>query len=143
MNWNKFRLNLPDQYPLKPPTAVWLTDVAHPNIVPNVSGAVCVSLLGEDWRPNLSLVSILNAFYYLLADPNPNNVFDHPTCRKAAEVCKKYGFPKMARLHGGEADDLVTYRIVPATRVIRPIDQAAARDVMRFKVSRRRSRVKR
>ncbi len=93
VSWQRFRLELPREYPLKPPIVIWMTDISHPNIVTNIPGAVCNSLLGEDWKPNLRLVSVVNALYFLLSDPNPNNVFDHKSCLKAAEICRKYNFP--------------------------------------------------
>lgn len=126
VSWNKFNMDLPAEYPLRPPTVTWLADVSHPNIVPNVPSAVCVSILGNQWKPTLGLASVINSCYYLLADPNPNNAFDHPRCLKAAEVCRKYGFPKMA-------EDFVTFRIQRRARA------RARGDVMRFKVPKRRS----
>lgn len=133
--WNRFRLELPDEYPLKPPTATWLSSVAHPNIVPNIQNAVCVSIIGENWRPDLKIVSVVNSLYYLLSDPNPDNVFDHPTCLKAAHICRQHGFPRMKKKAAGTAaaDDTVRFNIVPVPQVAqRP--QASASDVVRFRI---------
>ncbi|MEM2225775.1 MAG: ubiquitin-conjugating enzyme E2, partial [Candidatus Bathyarchaeia archaeon] len=58
VKWNKFRMELPMEYPLKPPTVTWLTEIPHPNIVPGIPGAVCVSVLGEGWNPKLGLVTV-------------------------------------------------------------------------------------
>ena len=134
VDWNRFRLELPEEYPLKPPRTMWLSDVSHPNIVPKIMNAVCVSILGENWRPDLKLVSVVNALYYLLSDPNPDNVFDHPNCLKAASVCRSYGFPKMAkRRTTAQENDVVRFHIVP-------IPQAPSReqeppgDVIRFRI---------
>jgi len=136
-DWNRFRLELPDEYPLKPPTAMWLSDIAHPNIVPKIMNAVCVSILGENWRPDLKLVSVVNALYYLLSDPNPDNVFDHPNCLKAASVCRSYGFPKMSkRKSPAQEGDVLRFTIVP-------VPQAPSRetippgDVIRFRIPER------
>jgi len=104
--WNRFHVEMPTDYPLRPPSVTWLSDVSHPNIVPNVPGAVCVSILGGAWRPSLSLVSVINSLYYVLADPNPNSAFDHPRCLRAAEVCRKHGFPKMVE------PDMVSFKVV-------------------------------
>ena len=136
-DWNRFRLELPEEYPLKPPTAMWLTDISHPNIVPKVLNAVCVSILGENWRPDLKLVSVVNALYYLLSDPNPGNVFDHPGCLKAATVCRSYGFPKMTkRKPGTEQDDLLRFNIVPIPRAARARTEPP-RDIVRFRIPER------
>lgn len=117
-NWNRFRLELPAEYPLKPPVATWLTDISHPNIVTNIPNAVCVSILGEKWDPRLRLISVVNALHYLLSDPNPQNVFNHPRALKAANICRSYGFPRMTKnTPKKEVDDILRFRIVPIPRM--------------------------
>ena len=134
VDWNRFRLELPEEYPLKPPKAMWLSDVSHPNIVPKVMNAVCVSILGENWRPDLKLVSVVNALYYLLSDPNPDNVFDHPNCLKAASVCRSYGFPKMTkRKTAMQQGDLLRFNIVPIPQA-RPTESTPPGDVIHFRI---------
>jgi hypothetical protein len=134
VDWNRFRLELPDEYPLKPPRAMWLSDISHPNIVPKVMNAVCVSILGENWRPDLKLVSVVNALYYLLSDPNPENVFDHPNCLKAASVCRSYGFPRMVkRKTTTQQGDLLRFNIVPVPREPRR-ETTPPGDVIRFRI---------
>ena len=133
-DWNRFRLELPDEYPVKPPKAMWLSDISHPNIVPKVMNAVCVSIIGENWRPDLKLVSVVNALYYLLSDPNPDNVFDHPNCLKAASVCRSYGFPKMTkRKTATQQGDVVRFSIVPVPQT-RPREPVPTGDVIRFRI---------
>ncbi|MGQ9543282.1 MAG: ubiquitin-conjugating enzyme E2 [Candidatus Bathyarchaeia archaeon] len=117
VQWQRFRFELPSEYPLKPPLVTWLTDIGHPNIVPNIPGAVCVSIIGENWRPSLKLVSVVNALYYLLSDPNPDNVFDHPRCLEAAKVCSEYGFPKMRRGRGTLESDTAKFNVIPVPTV--------------------------
>ena len=134
VDWNRFRLELPEEYPLKPPKAMWLSDISHPNIVPKVMNAVCVSILGENWRPDLKIVSVVNALYYLLSDPNPDNVFDHPNCLKAASVCRSYGFPKMAkRKTTTQQNDLLRFNIVPVPQAQQRAPTPTG-DVIRFRI---------
>ena len=134
VDWNRFRLELPEEYPLKPPKAMWLSEVSHPNIVPKIMNAVCVSILGENWRPDLKLVSVVNALYYLLSDPNPDNVFDHPNCLKAASVCRSYGFPKMTkRKTAMQQGDLLRFNIVPIPQA-RPRESTPPGDVIHFRI---------
>lgn len=136
-DWNRFRLELPDEYPLKPPMAMWLSDIAHPNIVPKVMNAVCVSILGENWRPDLKLVSVVNALYYLLSDPNPDNVFDHPNCLKAASVCRSYGFPRMSkRKTPAQQGDVLRFTIVPVPQAP-STHTTPPEDVIRFRIPER------
>lgn len=129
VNWHRFRLELLNEYPIKPPIVTWLTEISHPNIVPNIPGAVCVSILGESWKPNLRLASVINALYYLLSDPNPTNVFDHPNCLKAAEVCRKYGFPKMGERKVKEETAHVNVIPIPASCLTEKRDE-----ILRFKI---------
>ncbi len=138
-NWHRFRLDLPPEYPLKPPVATWLTEISHPNIVPKIPNAVCVSVLGEKWDPRLKLISVVNSLHYLLTDPNPQNVFDNPSALKAANVCRSYGFPKMAKPKvKKESDDIVRFNIVPVPRTsTTPSDPG---DVIRFNLPGRKYR---
>jgi len=135
VKWHKFRLELPSEYPIKPPVAIWLTQIPHPNIVPNVPGAVCVSVLGEAWNPTLRLASVINALYYLLSDPNPNNVFDHPECLKAAAVCRRYGFPTMGGKEKERKAEKLEFNVIPIPEAQK---QPAGSEVLRFRVLDRR-----
>jgi hypothetical protein len=139
-DWNRFRLDIPLEYPLKPPVATWLTEISHPNIVPNVPNAVCVSILGDKWDPRLKLISVVNALHYLLTDPNPQNVFDHPRALKAATVCRSHGFPKMTKAKKSESTttDTVRFNIVPIPRLL--IQRAAPSDIIRFRIPGRDNR---
>ena len=139
-NWNRFRLDLPSEYPLKPPVATWLTEISHPNIVPNIPNAVCVSILGEKWDPRLKLISVVNALHYLLTDPNPQSVFDNPRALKAATVCRSYHFPKMANTAPQKSvdDDTVHFRVVPIPRI--PMAPSGPGDVVKFTIPGRERR---
>jgi len=139
-DWNRFRLDVSSEYPLKPPVATWLTEISHPNIVPNVPNAVCVSILGDKWDPRLKLISVVNALHYLLTDPNPQNVFDHPRALKAATVCRSHGFPKMAKVKKSESttNDTVRFNIVPIPRLVAP--RATPSDIIRFRIPGRNDR---
>jgi hypothetical protein len=140
VEWHNFRLALPEEYPLKPPLVTWLTKISHPNIVTQIPGAVCVSILGETWRPDLKIVSVINALYYLLADPNPNNVFDDPKCLEVAKICKKHGFPlykideKEGKEEKEEGADTFRFNIVPIPQTSSIESPAQLDDIVRFRV---------
>jgi len=138
-DWNRFRIELSPDYPLKPPTATWLTDISHPNIVPNIPNAVCVSILGEKWDPRLKLISVVNSLHYLLTYPNPQSVFNHPSALKAANVCRSYGFPKMAKSKPNEPADTVRFNVVPIPRRTASTSLAAG-DIVRFTIPGRERR---
>jgi len=56
--------------------------VYHPNI--DLEGNVCLNILREDWKPVLSISSVLFGLQYLFLDPNP----DDPLNKEAADVLR-------------------------------------------------------
>lgn len=101
IKWHTFRMEVPPVYPYKFPTVTWLTPISHPNIIPNIPGKVCVSILGEKWNPSITLPAVVNALYFLLTDPNPMDTYNPEIegpiaqpCVLAAKVCAKHNFPK-------------------------------------------------
>ena len=55
----------------------------HPNI--DLEGNVCLNILREDWKPVLSVSSIIYGLQYLFLDPN----HDDPLNKEAAAVLKE------------------------------------------------------
>jgi len=87
-------LSLPDQFPIRPPKARFLTRVWHLNVQvqppapeyayldiddPNAPtvlypvGGVCLDILKESWSPALTLKSIFLSIQQLMASPNPDS----------------------------------------------------------------------
>lgn len=77
----KAHLTFPADYPQKPPTMKFISDIWHPNIAKN--GDVCISILhdpGEDkfgyerpeerWLPIHTVETIMVSVISMLADPN-------------------------------------------------------------------------
>uniref|UniRef100_A0A8D3CNM2 NEDD8-conjugating enzyme UBC12 n=1 Tax=Scophthalmus maximus TaxID=52904 RepID=A0A8D3CNM2_SCOMX len=88
-----FRLIIsPDEvgqgYPHDPPKVKCETMVYHPNI--DLEGNVCLNILREDWKPVLTVNSIiyglqylfLNMYIFHIKEPNPED----PLNKEAAEV---------------------------------------------------------
>ncbi|GJQ14020.1 hypothetical protein GpartN1_g5811.t1 [Galdieria partita] len=63
-------LEFSEDYPTKPPICRFNPPLFHPNIFP--SGTVCLSLLdpSKDWKPSVTIKSILFAIQELLGSPN-------------------------------------------------------------------------
>ena len=75
-------INIPQEYPFKPPQMKFITKIYHPNIS-SVTGAICLDILKDAWTPILTLKSSLISLQSLLQSPEPNDPQD-------AEVAKHY-----------------------------------------------------
>ncbi|QDZ20030.1 NEDD8-conjugating enzyme Ubc12 [Chloropicon primus] len=77
-----FSFNMPDTYPHDPPKVKCESPrpVYHPNI--DLEGNVCLNILREDWKPVLSISSVVYGLQFLFLDPNP----DDPLNKDAAKV---------------------------------------------------------
>ena len=60
-----------ENFPSEPPKVYFNPPIFHPNIYP--SGEVCLSILGPDWDPSISLKGILTSIQILLNEPNPSS----------------------------------------------------------------------
>lgn len=78
-----FSITVPEDYPHKPPKVKCNTLIYHPNI--DLQGNVCLNILRQDWKPVLTLSSVLYGLQLLFLEPNP----DDPLNRDAAELLKR------------------------------------------------------
>ena len=62
------QLNCPPEYPLKPPTARFITKIYHCNV--SNEGEVCHEILRDKWSPVLTLAQVLVSIKSLLKNPN-------------------------------------------------------------------------
>jgi ubiquitin-conjugating enzyme E2 I len=67
-------LTFSEDYPAKPPAAVFTPTIFHPNIFPN--GYVCLSILKEDvgWVPAIGIKQVLLGIQELLDTPNFSSI---------------------------------------------------------------------
>jgi len=75
-----FSFKVGQNYPHEPPKVKCDTKVYHPNI--DIEGNVCLNILREDWKPVLTINSIVYGLQYLFLEPNPED----PLNKEAAEV---------------------------------------------------------
>ncbi|EOD16243.1 hypothetical protein EMIHUDRAFT_416101 [Emiliania huxleyi CCMP1516] len=73
-----FKVTVPSAYPHDPPKVQCLTTIYHPNI--DMEGAVCLNILREDWKPVLTIQSVIMGLQFLILEPNP----DDPLNKEAA-----------------------------------------------------------
>ncbi|PFH52425.1 hypothetical protein AMATHDRAFT_84522 [Amanita thiersii Skay4041] len=69
-----FDLTLPQSFPFKPPTVTFTTKIYHPGI--NEEGAICVPVLREEWKPTVTLSSVLAIIQEKLNNPNADDPFE-------------------------------------------------------------------
>jgi len=75
-----FEFKVPSSYPHDAPKVHCETPVYHPNI--DMEGHVCLNILREDWKPVLTIQSIVMGLQFLMCDPNP----DDPLNKEAADA---------------------------------------------------------
>ena len=70
----KFRIDfrVPSDYPLNPPPATFKTRIFHPN-VHFKTGEVCMDILKTAWTPAWTLLSVAQAVWSILAEPNADS----------------------------------------------------------------------
>lgn len=77
-----FSFKVGQGYPHDAPKVKCETKVYHPNI--DLEGNVCLNILREDWKPVLTINSIIYGLQYLFLEPNPED----PLNKDAAEVLR-------------------------------------------------------
>eukprot|EP01097_Dermamoeba_algensis_P001730 TRINITY_DN1650_c0_g1_i3.p1 TRINITY_DN1650_c0_g1~~TRINITY_DN1650_c0_g1_i3.p1 ORF type:complete len:155 (-),score=34.50 TRINITY_DN1650_c0_g1_i3:178-642(-) len=89
----ELQIDVPTEYPFKPPKFTFLTKVYHPNV--KSDGQLCAEMLTPDWSPQLRIQEVLLTVRQMLAEPNPEN----PLEQEIANVYKtnKAKFEKTAK----------------------------------------------
>merc|ERR1712008_400470 len=75
-----FDFKVPKTYPHDPPKVQCETTVFHPNI--DMEGHVCLNILREDWKPVLTIQSVIMGLQFLMGEPNA----DDPLNKEAAAM---------------------------------------------------------
>ena len=75
-----FNFKVGVNYPHEAPKVKCETRVYHPNI--DLEGNVCLNILREDWKPVLTVNSVIYGVQFLFLEPNPED----PLNKEAAEI---------------------------------------------------------
>jgi len=75
-------IDIPNEYPFKPPKILFLTKIYHPNV--KSDGNVCMNIIQEGWSPQHKISDILNTLKTTLTTPDP----DHPLENDIAQLFK-------------------------------------------------------
>jgi len=68
----KLEIDIPTDYPFKPPKVKFLTKIYHPNV--KSDGSFCTEILTtEGWSPQLKIIQVLLTIRQLLSEPNADN----------------------------------------------------------------------
>ncbi|VVT54893.1 uncharacterized protein SAPINGB_P004315 [Magnusiomyces paraingens] len=67
----KFSFAVTPNFPHEPPKVLCTQRIYHPNI--DLQGHVCLNILRQDWKPVLSIDSILVGLQFLFLEPNPTD----------------------------------------------------------------------
>jgi len=78
----ELKINIPEEYPHKPPNIKFLTPMFHPNIYRD--GKICIDILQDKWSPVFDIRTILLSLQSLLTDPN----IDSPANTEASNLYK-------------------------------------------------------
>eukprot|EP00343_Euplotes_focardii_P007421 CAMPEP_0205824322 /NCGR_PEP_ID=MMETSP0206-20130828/20416_1 /ASSEMBLY_ACC=CAM_ASM_000279 /TAXON_ID=36767 /ORGANISM="Euplotes focardii, Strain TN1" /LENGTH=148 /DNA_ID=CAMNT_0053122335 /DNA_START=39 /DNA_END=485 /DNA_ORIENTATION=+ len=74
-------IEIPNEYPFKPPRVKFLTKVYHPNI--KSDGSVCAEILNNNWSPQMKIQEVLLTMSTLLGQPNPDTPLE-------ADIAQQY-----------------------------------------------------
>jgi len=71
----EINIEIPTEYPFRPPVMKFATKIWHPN-VSSASGAICLDTLSTGWSPVLTIKSALLSLQSLLSTPEPKDPQD-------------------------------------------------------------------
>ncbi|KAK7467069.1 hypothetical protein VKT23_004130 [Stygiomarasmius scandens] len=69
-----YTLTLPQNFPFKAPTVTFKTKIYHPGI--NEEGSICVPILRDEWKPSVTLATVLAIIQEKLNNPSADDPFE-------------------------------------------------------------------
>eukprot|EP00775_Hariotina_reticulata_P009112 gene9112-9281_t len=90
-------------YPYDAPKVKCKTKVYHPNI--DLEGNICLNILREDWKPVLSISSVVFGLQFLFLDPNPEDPLNKEAATKFQENPRQFESYVQRSIHYGAQID--------------------------------------
>ena len=84
----KLIIEFTEEYPTKPPSIKFITNMYHPNIY--VDGKICLDILTNQWSPIYDVHAVLTSIQSLLSDPNPDSPANAEAARLYTENVQEY-----------------------------------------------------
>ncbi|OAX39191.1 ubiquitin-conjugating enzyme [Rhizopogon vinicolor AM-OR11-026] len=69
-----FKIELPINFPFKAPSVTFQTKIYHPGI--NEEGHICVPILRDEWKPSVTLSTVLAVIQEKVNNPSPEDPFE-------------------------------------------------------------------
>jgi len=67
-------IDIPIEYPFKPPKLQFTTKIYHPNV--KSDGQICTNILTQDWSPQLKITQVLMTIRQLMSEPVPDHALE-------------------------------------------------------------------
>jgi len=82
-------ITFPDNYPFKPPKAVFKTTTYHPNIKKD-TGEICKDIYEEEWKPTKTIKEVIEILKSMLIAPNTDTPLETEIATEYLKDRSKY-----------------------------------------------------
>lgn len=113
----KFKFHATSNFPHEPPKVTCAQKIYHPNI--DLQGHVCLNILRNDWKPVLTIESVLVGLQFLFLEPNPTDPLNKDAANQYVKNRDEFKRKVRISMGGGHVNDEI-FDDVRADKVILP-----------------------